>query len=167
MWQAYTQSKVPFFIMKDKDRNRLNVLKEENNCLWNSNSVLRWFYLHRVWEAFAVGSETVERKVSWFNICRNYNKCKKCNRNVFSQCFLHKDRELRRKPRQLWGLEKIFFQVWRQMFLRLWYLPVLHSFWLYHHQLDTANPRNSSLNNQLCHSTIIQLTRPWCSWDMF
>lgn len=109
MWQAYTQSKVLFFTMKDKDRNRLNVLKEENNCLWNSNSVLRWFYLHRVWEAFAVGSETVERKVSWFNICRNYNKCKKCNRNVFSQCFLHKDGELRRKAKAALGIREDIF----------------------------------------------------------
>lgn len=104
----YTEQNT-FFIIKDKDRNSLNVPKEKNNCLWNSKSVLRWFYLRRVWEAFAVGSDTVDRKVLWFNIWRNYNKCKKCNRNVFSQCFLHKDRELRRKAKAALGIREDIF----------------------------------------------------------
>lgn len=103
----YTEQNT-FLLWKTKTETVWMYLKKRT-IVWNSKSVLHWFYLHQVWEAFAVGSDTVERKVSWFNIWRYYNKCKKCNRNVFSQCFLHKDRELRRKARAALGIREDIF----------------------------------------------------------
>lgn len=164
IWQAYTQSKI-LFIVKDRDRNWM-YLKKRTIVFGDSKSVPVWMCLHRVWEALAVGSEMVERKLWWFSICRNYNKCKKCNQDVFSQCFLHRDREFSTKAEAALGIRADIFQVWRQMFIRMGYLRGFHSLWLHHRQLNTANPWNRSLHNQWCHSTVRQLTMTGRSWDV-